>query len=245
GTGEGSGALHVMQMIDASQFGALSGPSFLTLLSRRPDTMPGPVGPRTATARIYASTTSQSLAEMSTTFSKNTGTNRTLVFNGTVTLSTQNLPGPGNTRQFDIIYPITTPFLYDPAAGNLLLEVQTSSSGAALQWDGLTDDPSVRTVIAPGSETAPTGNFRDSAVYQLTFAPSAVATIRISQMEVCWNSQSNATYQVEYRSDVTQNVWTPLMGCIRSTNATTCVYDSIVVGQPRRFYRVIPANCVP
>jgi hypothetical protein len=190
--GEGTGEIHTMQMIDASQFAALSGPAFLTRLSRRPDRNPGPTRPGTATTRIYALTTSRSLAAMSTTFSQNTGTNRTLVFDGAVTLATENLPGPGNTRQFDIAYACTTPFLYDPADGNLLLEFQIINGGPAIQWDALTADSSVRTILAPGSATAPTGDFRGSAV--VTFAAPATATIRACQMEVCWNSQSNATY---------------------------------------------------
>jgi hypothetical protein len=64
-------------------------------------------------------------------------------------------------------------------------------------------------------------------------------------VEVCWNSISNLTYQVQYRSDLTMNLWTSLGGCIRSTNSTTCVYDPIAVGQPQRFYRVVLTNCVP
>jgi len=246
---QGSVTIRVMQIVDASQFGALSGPSFLTQLAHRPDRNPGPVGPRTATLRIYASTTSRSVAGMSPTFSQNIGTNNTLVFDGTAPLSTQNLPGPGNIRQFDIVYPFTTAFLYDPAAGNLLLDVQTSSgSGSALQWDAVTAnpaDPFVRTVLAPGSPTAPTGTFADSPVHQFTFAAPALATIRASQVEVCWNSQSNVTYQVQYRSDLTTNLWTSLVDCVRSTNSTSCISDPIVVGQPQRFYRVLLTNCVP
>ena len=234
-----------MQIFDSAQFGDLSGPSFLTQLARRPDAIPGPSGPRTSTFRLYASTTSRSVAGMSTTFSQNIGTNNTLVFDGTVALSTQNLPGPGNTRQFDIVYPFTTPFLYDPAAGNLLVEFQTSNSGAAIQWDAFTNDPSVRTVLAFGSATAPTGTIGGSAVYQLTFAAPALATIRASQVEVCWNSQSNLTYQVQYRSDLTTSLWTSLVDCVRSTDSVTCINDPIVLGQPQRFYRVVLTNCVP
>ena len=85
---EGSAVLRLMQIFDASQFGALSGPSFLTQLARRPDTNPGGLGPRTFTLRIYASTTSRSVAGLSTTFAENLGTNNTLVFDGTVTATT-------------------------------------------------------------------------------------------------------------------------------------------------------------
>jgi len=241
----GDGAVHVMHLVDASQFGALSGPSYLTQVSRRPDSISGPAGPRTATLRIYASTTSRSLADMSTTFSQNTGANRTLVFDGSVTLSTKNLAGAGDTTQFDLIYPVTTPFLYDPAKGNLLLELQTSSSGSALEWDEVTETPVVRTLLGPGSATTPTGSFRGSPVYQLTFEAPSLVTIRTSEVEVGWNGKSNVTYQVQYRSDLTTNLWTSLVDCIRSTNSTSFIYDPIVVGQPQRFYRVVPTNCDP
>jgi hypothetical protein len=77
------------------------------------------------------------------------------------------------------------------------------------------------------------------------FESPPLATIRTSQVEVCWNSQSNVTYQVQYRSDLTTNLWTSLVNCVRSTNSTTCIYDPIVAGQPSRFYRVLLTNCVP
>jgi hypothetical protein len=77
------------------------------------------------------------------------------------------------------------------------------------------------------------------------FEAPPLVTIRTSQVEVCWNSQSNVTYQVQYRSDLTTNLWTPLGDCIRSTNSTSFVYDAVVAGQPQRFYQVVFANCLP
>ena len=101
---------------DASQFGALSGPSFLTQFAYRPDKILDQSGPRSLNLRIYASTTSRTVAGISTIFAENLGTNNTLVFDGTVNLTTGNLPGPGNTRQFDYVFPFTVqstwPVLY-------------------------------------------------------------------------------------------------------------------------------------
>jgi len=76
-------------------------------------------------------------------------------------------------------------------------------------------------------------------------SPPLLVTIRTSQVEVNWNSQSNLTYQVQYRSDLTTNLWTSLVDCVRSTGSKSYVYDPIVVGQPQRFYRVVQTNCVP
>ena len=80
---------------------------------------------------------------------------------------------------------------------------------------------------------------------QFTFEPPPRVTARVSQVEVCWNSISNLTYQVQYRSDLTANLWTSLGDCIRSTGPTSCIFDPVVVGQPQRFYRVALTNCVP
>ncbi len=245
-TAGSGGAFRSMLILDASQFGALSGPSFLTQIARRPDRVPGPSGPLAMTYRIYASTTTRSVAGLSATFANNVGTNNTLVFDGTITYTTANLPGPGNTRQFDIVTGFTTAFLYDPAAGNLLLDFQYSSfNGSLLQWDAVTGNQMSSAVAAGGSPTVPTGFFGQSPLYQFTFELPPLVTIRASQVEVCWNSKSNLTYQVQYRSDLTTNMWTSLRDCVRSTGSKTCLTDPVVVGQPQRFYRVAQTNCVP
>ncbi len=70
-------------------------------------------------------------------------------------------------------------------------------------------------------------------------------SIRISQVEVCWTSLSNTTYQLQYRSTLTANEWLPLLDCVRATNSTTCYYDAILPGQPQRYYRAVLTNCVP
>ena len=246
-TPTGPAQVRNMSIYDASQFGALSGPSLLTRFAWRPDSIANASGPRTVTLRIYASTTSRSVAGLSMTFADNVGTNNTLVFNGTLTWTTQNLPGPGNTRQFDIIFPLTTPFLYDPADGNLLLDFQIYGEGSAITYDRTSDTSLTRQAVNTASSNAPTAQFYtpSQTVTQFTFEPPPLVAIRTSQVEVCWNSKSNLTYQVQYRSDLTTNVWTSLGGCIRSTNSTSCIYDPMVVGQPKRFYRVVLTNCVP
>ena len=245
-TPSGPTSVREQQIYGASQFGALSGPSFLTKFAYRPDRILGQSGPRSWTLRVYASTTSRSVAGLSTTFAENLGANNTLVFDGTVNVTTANLPGPGNTRQFDYVFPFTTPFLYDPAAGNLVLSLQFEGSGSAVTFDTVSGDPAIGEVFNSSSSTATTGSpLPTPKPTQFTFEPPPVLTIRASQVDVCWNSISNLTYQVQYRSDLTTNLWTSLGDCIRSTNSTSCIFDPVVVGQPQRFYRVVLTNCVP
>jgi len=243
----GPASVRWLQIHDASQFGALSGPSFLTQFAYRPDRILGQSGPRSLTLRIYASTTSRSVAGLSTTFAENLGTNNALVFDGTVNVMTGNLPGPGNTRQFDYVFPFTTPFLYDPAAGNLVLSLQIEADGSAVTFDTVSGNPATGQVFGPPStgSSATTGIIGVPQVTQFTFEPPPLVTIRASQVEVCWNSISNLTYQVQYRSNLTTNVWTSLVDCVRSTGSTSCIFDPVVVGQPQRFYRVVLTNCVP
>jgi hypothetical protein len=241
----GSSSIRWLQIYAASQFGALSGPSFLTQFAYRPDKNLGQSGPRSWTLRIYASTTSRSVGGLSTTFAANLGTNNTLVFDGTVNVTTENLPGPGNTRQFDYVFPFTTPFLYDPAAGNLVLSLQFEGSGSAVTFDTVSGDEAIGEIFNGDSSTATTGSMWVPQVTQFTFVPPPLVTIRTSQVEVCWNSQANLRYQVQYRSDLTTNLWTPLVDCLRSTGSTSCVSDPVAVGQPQRFYRVVLMDCVP
>ena len=83
------------------------------------------------------------------------------------------------------------------------------------------------------------GDIRFSHVTQFTFEPPPLVTIRASQVEVCWNSISNLTYQVQYRSTLTTNTWTNLGSPVIGSGSTYCITDKVPLGEPRRFYRVL------
>ena len=243
----GPTSVRSMRIFDASQFAALSGSSLLTQFAWRPDRILGQSGPRSVNLRISASTTTRSVAGLSMTFADNLGADTTLVFNGTLNWTTGNLPGPGNTRQFDIVFPCTTPFLYDPAAGNLLLDTQLSGNGQSITLDTVEGNPTAREIVNTTSSNGVTADFVAPFVQvtQFTFEPPPLVTLRASQVEVCWNSISNLTYQVQYRSDLTTNVWTSLVDCVRSVGSTSCIFDPVLLGQPQRFYRAVVTKCVP
>jgi hypothetical protein len=63
------------------------------------------------------------------------------------------------------------------------------------------------------------------------------AVIEVSEVSVCWLSKPNTVYQVDYRSDLTTNMWTPLLTNAVGNGARMCVYDRVT--QPQRFYRVV------
>jgi hypothetical protein len=70
-----------------------------------------------------------------------------------------------------------------------------------------------------------------------TLVPAA--TIRVSEVEVCWHSASNRTYQVQYRSALDTNAWTDLGTPLPGNGSTHCITDKVPLGQPQRFYRVV------
>lgn len=61
-------------------------------------------------------------------------------------------------------------------------------------------------------------------------------TINVSQVRLCWQSQTNRLYQLQYRSDLTTNIWTDLGAPIPGTG-NDCSLQPVT--DPRRFYRVI------
>ena len=62
-------------------------------------------------------------------------------------------------------------------------------------------------------------------------------TIQFSQVQICWNSDGDKTYQVQYRSELTTNAWVDLGTPIAGTGTTSCITDPIT--GPRRFYQVV------
>jgi hypothetical protein len=122
-----------MQLIDSSEFSSLPGPVLITSFAFRPDaSQPGPASFVSQSNQIFLSTTSRTAATLSPVFADNIGPDQTLalVLGATDIFSTANLSGPGNTRQFDIRFPLTTPFRYDPRAGNLLIDFHVTGGAS-------------------------------------------------------------------------------------------------------------------
>ena len=67
----------------------------------------------------------------------------------------------------------------------------------------------------------------------------STVTIRLSEVEVCWNAVSNRTYQVQYRSALTTNAWMDLGSPVVGNGSTRCLTDKVPPEQPQRFYRVL------
>ena len=62
-------------------------------------------------------------------------------------------------------------------------------------------------------------------------------TIRVANVEVCWTSRADRMYVVQYRSELTTNVWTDLTPPIQGTGTNNCIMDPVPRGEPQ-IYRV-------
>ena len=149
------------QVYLASEFAGVSGPQFVTQIAFRPDAGSG--GAFSATLpniQINLSTTPRGPDGLSTTFADNVGANDTVVSSGPLTLSSAFAGPAAGPKAFDIVINLLTPFIYNPAAGNLLLDVRNFGGGRTTQIDAqnTSADPTSRafTIMANGVNN-PTG----------------------------------------------------------------------------------------
>jgi hypothetical protein len=113
---------------------------------------------------IGLSTTSVTPATITGATAANRGADFTIVRSGTVAMTPT--PGHGLPRDFDIIISLTTPFTYDPGAGNLLLDITVNSPPASLVAFGLFADlTGVTTGAYDFSNDNPFGSARRSGTF--------------------------------------------------------------------------------
>ena len=85
-------------------------------------------------------------------------------------------------------------------------------------------------------DTYPLNNLGTYTVAITSVAPRF--NIEISQVRLCWNSQTNKKYQIQYRSELTTNAWADLGAPINGSGKTICITDEVT--SPRRYYQLIP-----
>lgn len=156
-------SLRYQQVYDASEFTSFGMPISISSLAFRPD---GPAGNSFAATSLTAftinlSTTPTAVDNLSSTFAVNLGADFTTVFTGSATVSSAFTPAVGTPKDFDITFDFTTPFVYNPASGNLLLELIVESAHTTTPVDAHNDDQ-----IIPKDATS-------SAYALLSTAPSA------------------------------------------------------------------------
>ena len=174
------------QVFAASQFSALGGPRVLTEIRFRPDGTCGAAFSSTLSSiQIARSTTATAPDALSNTFAINVGANDTVVRSGALTISSAFTGPVGGPKDFDIIIPLTTSFTYNPAAGNLLLDVRNFGAGLTTVFDIVnTPSDSVSRVFtnATGNVNSTTGDATTSPdsgglVAQFVFADATVVPV--------------------------------------------------------------------
>jgi hypothetical protein len=156
-----SGDYRNQDLISSTQF---PGKVLITGIYLRPDVTQSSPATRSFTdSTAYFSTTSRSVATLSSTFADNIGPSPILVSSGPLTIHTDNLSSSGTARQFDLFFPLTTPYLYDPSLGNLLIDYHVQgSTGDPLMLDFQTGTSAeAGTVFEAGSANATTGTVYD------------------------------------------------------------------------------------
>jgi hypothetical protein len=123
--------MRYQQVYAASQFGTIAaGGGMITEIAFRPDAVYGYAFTHTvANIQIDLSTTTAGPGGLSLTFADNVGAGDMVVFNGSLILSSEFAGPAGGPKVFDILIPLATPFYYNPAVGNLLLDIRNFSSG--------------------------------------------------------------------------------------------------------------------
>ena len=82
-------------------------------------------------------------------------------------------------------------------------------------------------------------------LYEAEFGilPKVPLQVRVSQVELCWETVAGIWYQLQYKSDLTTNLWVPLFPeFLRGTGSAFCTNDSVLLGQPQKFYRLVVTN---
>lgn len=157
-------------LYEAAEFASLGGPVLITGLVGRPHAQQSsPASVSVLNFDYWLSTTNRTTSTLSPIFDDNRGADQTLVasYDPAIVFTTANIPGPGDTKEFDVAAMFSTPFRYDPAAGNLLLEVRTDGtmleSGTEFLTSGCVTGPScpMRMVISIGSADATSGVYQD------------------------------------------------------------------------------------
>ncbi len=134
-----------------------SGAISIRELRFRPDRAVGSAFSTTVSnIQINLSTTQRNPSSLSSTYALNVGSNDTVVFQGALPLSSQFQGPTSGPKAFDMIVPLSQPFLYDPAGGHLVIDVRNfSGSSAASPVSGQTGPDNAWRVL--GSLASATG----------------------------------------------------------------------------------------
>ncbi len=130
-------SMRYQQVYGAGDFAGVSGPITIRQIAFRPSQLGGnPFKLDAPDIQINLSTTSKSVDGLSANFSGNVGADDIVVYNrGPLPLSSAGADPLTGLYNFDVVITLATPFVYDPANGNLLLDVRNFGGSFATPLD--------------------------------------------------------------------------------------------------------------
>jgi len=63
--------------------------------------------------------------------------------------------------------------------------------------------------------------------------------IRVSQVELCWDTRSNVIYQLQSREAITNSPWISFGGPFLGDGTRFCTNDWVLAGQRQRYYQLV------
>jgi hypothetical protein len=167
-------SVRYQQVFSASQFPSSTGPLMITQIAFRPDgsvTDPSLII-RFDSVQIDLSTTSRTPSTLSTLFASNVGADDTTVFNSFVFVNAPVTGPPGGPKDFTVSFALK-PFIYDPSAGDLLLDVRAVESGGGISapFDAESNNPFTAHLDAPDISAASGTSFATGLVTEFQFTP--------------------------------------------------------------------------
>jgi hypothetical protein len=123
-----------------------------------------------ADLQINLSTTQAAVDGLSATFADNVGTNDTVVFNGSVDVSSAFTGPSGGPKDFDIVIRLSTSFRYDPAEGNLLIDYRNRSGSTAALIDAGVNNGASRVFAIGANSTVAQAVDQGAEVVQLIYS---------------------------------------------------------------------------
>jgi hypothetical protein len=113
-----------------------------------------------------------------------------------------------------------------------------TGTGSGMKQSFVVPAGATRLFLGSADTVGWSNNYGSFSVTVTVEAPPTL-TIRVSQVEVCWNSLTNSNYQLQYQSDLTTNTWVDLGATVPGNGTTNCVTDTVVLGEPKKFYRIV------
>jgi hypothetical protein len=170
------GPLRFQNLHPASAFAGLADNqhTLIGFAIRLDESWPAPLTIGFPNLEIRLSTTA--VNSLSTTFADNIGSDETLVLSGDVT---QTLPLGGPPRGFGEAFQFDTPFVYDPGAGNLLVDVTHGGTDNGFSFD-IHSTPGATSWVQNFDIDNPIGEaFQTVLVTQFIFVPEPSSLVLI------------------------------------------------------------------